>query len=169
MLEDAAVVSSSLAEEASAVPLEDAVVPPVELELVLPLSPHPASIVPAIVTVISSARTFMLRFFILFTSLRFSFLLDEFIIYKKKWKNSVHFLFLVSIFYFALVNLLSFTFLSRFFMCIFTRTVFARSAQFRHFDYLYHFSVFSDVFPFAFSVLLCYDGYRINFRRFFLL
>ena len=41
-----------------------------------------ASIVPAIVTVINSARTFMLRFFILFTSLRFSFLLDEFIIHK---------------------------------------------------------------------------------------
>ena len=78
VLEDAAVASL----DASAVPLEDAVAPPLELVLVLPLSPHPASIVPAIATVINSARTFMLRFFILFTSLRFSFLLDEFIIHK---------------------------------------------------------------------------------------
>lgn len=59
MLEDAAVASL----DASAVPLEDAVAPPDEPVLVLPLSPHPASIVPAIVTVINSARTFMLRFF----------------------------------------------------------------------------------------------------------
>ena len=39
MLEDAAVVSL----DASAVPLEDAVAPPLELVLVLPLSPHPVS------------------------------------------------------------------------------------------------------------------------------
>ena len=44
MLEDAAVASL----DASAVPLEDAVAPPDEPVLVLPLSPHPASIVPAL-------------------------------------------------------------------------------------------------------------------------
>ena len=85
VLEDAAVASldaSAVPLEDAVVPPDDAVVPPDEPVLVLPLSPHPASIVPAIVTVINSARTFMLRFFILFTSLRFSFLLDEFIIHK---------------------------------------------------------------------------------------
>ncbi|RHU37056.1 hypothetical protein DXD26_06915 [Blautia sp. TF12-31AT] len=165
MLEDVAVVSL----DASAVPLEDAVAPPLELVLVLPLSPHPASIVPAIVTVINSARTFMLRFFILFTSLRFSFLLDEFIIHKGCQKNSVYFLFLVFFFCFVLVKSLILLFLIPFVLLIFHISIFATSALFRHYDYLCHFSVFSDIFPFAFSISLCYDEYRINFRRFFLL
>ena len=78
MLEDAAVASL----DSAYFPLEDAVAPPDEPVLVLLLAPQPACIVPAIGTVINSARTFMLRFFILFTSLRFSFLLDEFIIHK---------------------------------------------------------------------------------------
>jgi len=69
----------------------------------------------------------------------------------------------------VLVELLVFPFLISFVLLIFHISIFAISALFRHYDYLYHFSVFSDIFPFAFSICLCYDEYRINFRRFFLL
>ena len=62
MLEDAAVASL----DASAVPLEDAVAPPDEPVLVLPLS--------------QGLSCYAFSYF--FTSLRFSFLLDEFIIHK---------------------------------------------------------------------------------------
>lgn len=131
--------------DASAVPLEDAVAPPLELSAcasaVSTSGKHRSCHCQC--HIINSARTFMLRFFILFTSLRFRSCLMSSLYTKIKEKQCL-FCFGV-LFVLCWLNCSFYSFNAPLF-CSFSHIRFATSALFRHYDdYLCYFPSF-DIF-----------------------